>query len=157
MNRNPIETVMGAIVLLVAMVFLSFAYQTGGIKTVKGYEISAAFTKVGGLTVGSDVRINGIKVGSVLDLRVDPETFNAIVKMSVMPTINLSIDTMTTVSSDGLLGDKYIKLEPGKGAEIIKHGGVLAKTRDPKSIEEIVGDIIFLAVEDTPKSPPAGN
>jgi phospholipid/cholesterol/gamma-HCH transport system substrate-binding protein len=74
-----------------------------------------------------------------------------------MPTINLSIDTMTTVSSDGLLGDKYIKLEPGKGAEIIKHGGVLAKTRDPKSIEEIVGDIIFLAVEDTPKSPPAGN
>ncbi len=157
MNRNPIETIMGAIVLLVAAVFLAFAYQTGGIKTVKGYELTAAFTKVGGLTVGSDVRINGIKVGSVLDLRVDPETFNAMVKMSILPTINLPTDTMTTVSSDGLLGDKYIRLEPGKGKEIIKPGGVLAKTRDPKSIEEIVGDIIFLAVEDTPKSPPSGN
>ena len=76
MGRNAIETVMGAVVLVVAGMFVFFAYNTAQVKSVSGYEIKASFYKIGGLSVGSDVRINGIKVGTVTSRFLDMETSN---------------------------------------------------------------------------------
>lgn len=151
MNRNPVETVLGAVVLLVAVIFLAFAYSTADIKKVKGYEISASFAKVGGLPIGADARINGIKVGTVVDQKLDPETFNAILKISLTPTVKLPTDTQASIGADGLLGDKYLKLEPGRAKTVIEPGQTLAKTKDMKALEELVGEIIFLATEDPAK------
>ena len=66
MNKKPVETIMGLVVLAVAALFMVFAYRVSDLQVVKGYEINARFLKVGGLNTGADVRINGIKVGTVL-------------------------------------------------------------------------------------------
>jgi len=154
MGRNLLETVMGAVVLLVAALFLFFAYSQADLGTVKGYTMSASFQSVGGLDDGADVRINGIKVGTVLDQTIDPEDFNAVVRMSISPNIHLPDDTVATVDSTGLLGDKYLKLIPGKSATTLAAGGKITKTKSYKSLEEMVGDIIFLATDSSGK--PAG-
>jgi len=145
MGRNAIETVMGAAVLLVAAVFVYFAYNTAQIKAVTGSAVSARFFKIGGLGKGSDVRISGIKVGTVISNTLDPVTFDAIVTMSLRPDIKLSTDTVATIASSGMLGDKYVVLLPGQGKDQLAVGGVIIKTKDFRSLEDQVGEIIFLA------------
>lgn len=150
MGRNLIETIMGAVVLAVAVFFLTFAYSHADLKEVKGYGISAQFTSVGGLETGSDVRINGIKVGTVAGLSLDPQTFNAVIRMNIRPEIRLPKDTQGSVSTEGLLGAKFVRLDPGRSKEFLAEGGTLTRTKDRKSIEEMVGDLIFLATADQP-------
>lgn len=145
MGRNLIETVMGAVVLLVAGLFVFFAYDLAQVDTARGYEIKANFLRIGGLTRGSDVRISGIKVGTVLDARLDPTTFDAVVTLAMVPDVQLPADTQASIDSDGLLGGKYVRLEPGQAAERIAHGGTIVKTKDYRSLEDQVGEIIFLA------------
>lgn len=144
MNKNLIETVMGAVVLGVAIVFVWIFYTTTQIQTVNGYRITALFTKVGGLQSGSDVRVNGINVGKVTDRRLS-EDFDAVVTMTIDDAVRLPADTSAVVTGDGLLGGTYIRLLPGRSAEKLAPGGRLAKTEDFKTIEDQVGEIIFLA------------
>lgn len=152
MNRNPIETIMGAVVLVVAGLFLAFAYSTADLQTVEGYEVTATFTKVGGLDTGSDVRISGIKVGTVTEQSLDPQTYQAVVRMSIKPDVKLPTDTRASVASDGLLGGKFMKLEPGGAAERLSDGDQIANVVNYQSIEDLVGEIIFLATQDAEKS-----
>ena len=77
MNKRPMETIMGIVVLVVAAFFVYFAYKVSDLQVVKGYEVTARFLKVGGLNVGSDVRINGIKVGTVVAQKLDTENYDA--------------------------------------------------------------------------------
>lgn len=155
MGRNLIETIMGAVVLAVAGFFLAFAYTHADLKEVKGYEVKAAFASVGGLETGSDVRINGIKVGTVTGQALDPTTFNAVVRMSITPEVRLPDDTVAVIAAEGLLGGKYVKLEPGRSKQLAEAGGTLGRTKDFKSIEEMVGELIFLATAEQPQPAPA--
>ena len=82
MRRNAIETLLGGVVMVVAIAFLFFALDSAQVRGVQGYEINAVFYKIGGLSNGSDVRINGIKVGTVTDSRLNAKTFDAEVKLS---------------------------------------------------------------------------
>ncbi len=145
MRRNAIETVMGAVVLLVAGGFVFFAYDMAQVKAVEGYEVTALFYKIGGLNEGSDVRISGIKVGTVIDHRLDSESFDARVRMSITREVKLSVDTVASIASEGLLGGKYVRLEPGTEKSFLKDGGTITKTKDFRSLEDQVGEIIFLA------------
>lgn len=145
MGRNAIETVLGAVVLLVAGAFLFFAINVAQVKAVSGYELQANFLSVGGLSAGSDVRINGIKVGTVKGRSLDPQTFEAVVQMSITPDVKLPKDTVATIGSEGILGGKYVRLKPGKSPEMLAAGGKIGKTEDFKSLEDQVGEIIFLA------------
>ncbi len=145
MNRNLVETVMGTMVLAAAILFTFFVYRTVQIRSTPGYAVDALFTQVGGLTVGSDVRINGIKVGTVTDRHLDPNTFEAIVRLSVDKSIKLPTDSVAVIASEGPLGGKYLELEPGKADEAIAPGGKIRETRNYRSLEDQVGEIIFLA------------
>lgn len=145
MRRNAIETVMGAVVLLVAGVFVFFAYDMAQVKAVEGYEVTALFYKIGGLNEGSDVRISGIKVGTVIDHNLDPESYDARVRMTITREVKLPVDTVASIASEGLLGGKYVRLEPGTDKSYIKDGGTITKTKDFRSLEDQVGEIIFLA------------
>ncbi len=145
MRRNAIETVMGAVVLLVAGVFVFFAYDMAQVKAVEGYEVTALFYKIGGLNEGSDVRISGIKVGTVIDHELDSESYDARVRMSITREVKLSLDTVASIASEGLLGGKYVRLEPGTEKSYIMDGGTITKTKDFRSLEDQVGEIIFLA------------
>ena len=132
-------------VLLVAGIFLFFAYSTAEVRAVAGYEVSAAFYKVGGLAKGSDVRINGIKVGTVTRLDLDRDNFDAVVRLAIDPNVKLPEDSVAAIGSEGIIGGKYVRIEPGAAKEHIAAGGRIKKTRDFRSLEDQVGDIIFLA------------
>jgi phospholipid/cholesterol/gamma-HCH transport system substrate-binding protein len=126
------------------------------LRAVTGYDVTATFLKVGGLERGSDVRISGINVGTVTNQRLDPQTFEAKVTMSISPDVSLPADTTAAIVSDGLLGGKYINLVPGQAAERIAAGGAISRTRDSQSLEDLVGEIIFLATNSggaAPQSP----
>ena len=123
MNKKPVETIMGLVVLAVAALFMVFAYRVSDLQVVKGYEINARFLKVGGLNTGADVRINGIKVGTVLSQSINPADYMVDVKMSLRPDISLPADSAVMIAGDGLMGDKFIKIEPGTSADRLLNGG----------------------------------
>lgn len=147
MNKKPVETIMGIVVIVVAALFLFFAYKVSDLQVVKGYEVTARFLKVGGLTVGSDVRINGIKVGTVVSQKLDNQDYDAEIKMSLSPEIKLPKDSSASIVSDGLVGNKFIKIEPGKDNEFLENGDVITKTKDFKTLEDMVGEIIFMVTD----------
>lgn len=151
MNKKPVETIMGIVVIFVAAFFLYFAYQVSDLQVVKGYDINARFLKVGGLNVGSDVRINGIKVGTVIAQNLDPKDYVADVKLSISSNIQLPKDSVVSVVSDGLVGNKFIKIEPGKSKEFLQNGDTVANTKDFKTLEDMVGEIIFMVTDNGDK------
>ena len=152
MGRNLVETVMGGVVLAVAALFVFFAYDTAQVRAVKGYSVDAAFYKIGGLQPGSDVRISGIKVGTVSSHALDPVTYDAIVQMSIAAEVKIPVDSVAAIAAEGLLGDKYVRLEPGTEKAYVRPGDRIRKTKDFRSLEDQVGEIIFLATGgDAPK------
>lgn len=151
MKRNVIETVLGAVVLAVAGFFLAFAYGSADLRPVSGYNLVARFNAIDGLAVGGDVRIGGVKIGSVVAQSIDPADYRAVVTMTIKPDIRLPADTEATVSSEGLLGGKYIRLEPGSGAAMLAGGGELMRTKDTVSLEEMLGKVIFLVSDELDK------
>lgn len=148
MNKKPVETIMGIVVVIVAVFFLFFAYRVSDLQVVKGYELNAKFLKVGGLSVGSDVRINGIKVGTVINQKLNSEDYMVDIALSIAPNIKLPIDSEVAIVGDGLVGDKFVKIEPGKSSQYLQNGDFFANTKDFKSLEDMVGEIIFMVTDD---------
>ncbi len=144
MSTKVVETLIGAIVLIVAVFFVAFAYQsTGGTVASAGYELTARFTRVDGLATGSDVRMSGIKVGTVIDQTLDLETYDAIVRMTVRDDIKVPDDTAVKIASDGLLGDTYVSLEPGGSEDMLEDGGELEFTQGAVNLMDLIAQAVF--------------
>lgn len=143
MARNVIETIMGAVVLAVAGGFLFFAYNQSGVKQIDGYSIRALFTDITGIAVGSDVRVGGLKVGVVESMELDPKTYQAAAILQIKDGILLPKDTSAAVASTGLIGDKFIKLDPGGDEAMLKSGDSITFTQSSISFEELVGKFVF--------------
>lgn len=143
MGKNLVETVMGAVVLLVAVVFVALAYSVGDLKAVEGYPLIAKFDRVDGLSVGSDVRMSGIKVGTVVKQELDPKTYLAVVTLNVKSDVKLPRDSSAQVASDGLLGDKYLSIQAGADDAMLKPGQEIEHTQGSIDIVSLVGRMIF--------------
>lgn len=143
MGKNLIETVMGAVVLTVAFGFLAFAYQSSGMKRVDGYQISAKFDSVAGLSTGGDVRIGGIKVGVISDLKLDPNTYQAVVSMQIKRDTKIPADSTASVVGDGLLGSKYVSIEAGGEEQMLADNGAIGFTQSSISLESLIGKFMF--------------
>ena len=154
MKRSVVETVLGAVVLLVAGFFLVFSYKAGNARKITGYDVSAAFSGVGGLAVGDDVLISGVKIGSVSAVELDPKTYLAVIHMSIDPAVKLPVDTAALISSQSLLGGRYLQLEPGADDEMLKAGGRIQYTQAPQNLEELLGQFIFSMKNDKDKKEP---
>ena len=147
MKKNPVETILGFFVLIFTGLFLFFAASRVDIKRIEGYTITANFSKIGGLEVGSDVRISGIKVGSVMATRLNPQDYTADVELSIDQNVKLPIDTIAGIADVGMMGDKYVRLEPGKSQAILKDGGTMTQTHSYKSLEDNISEFIFLSTK----------
>ncbi len=149
MGRNAIETVLGAVVLIVAGVFLVFAYSSADLQKVQGYTVSAYFPKVDGLKEGTDVKMNGVKVGSISNLELvtkpGPNQYKVDVHMTLLPNIILPLDTIAMVASESLLGGKYMSLEVGVDEENIKTDGTgrITHTQSPMRLDDLIGQLIY--------------
>lgn len=143
MKRSVVETVLGAVVLFVAGFFLVFSYNTANVKKVSGYEIVADFSGIGGLAVGDDVQVSGVKIGSIVEVSLNTQTYLARVKMSIDPAVAIPADTAALISSESLMGGKYLALEPGGDEEMLKPGGRIQYTQAPQNLEQLLGQFIF--------------
>lgn len=145
MRRSLIETLMGAVVLGVAVVFLAVAYTSADLGARGGYELHADFGSVGGLKVGSEVRMSGIKVGTISSLALNPKTYLARITVSIEDAIRLPADTSATIASEGLLGGNYLELVPGGAEDMLQPGDRIEYTQDAVDLVQLLGRFIFSA------------
>jgi phospholipid/cholesterol/gamma-HCH transport system substrate-binding protein len=157
MQRNAIEPILGAFVLVAAVAFLVFAYNKAGQRTFSGYPLTARFSSIDGLETGSDVRIGGVKVGQVTDISIDPQTYLAMVKLTVAPEIKLPTDSVASITTEGLLGGKYVGLEPGVSDNMLKPGGLITHTEASVSLEGLIGKFMYSSGGDSKSSGASAN
>ncbi len=143
MSRSIVETLLGAVVLVVAFGFLAWAYTRSNVSSPDGYVLEASFDRVDGLEIGADVRVSGIRVGKVLGETLEPETYRAKVSFSIRKDIRLPADSSATVASSGLLGSKYLAITPGAEEEYLEPGDVITFTQGPLNLEELLGRFVF--------------
>jgi phospholipid/cholesterol/gamma-HCH transport system substrate-binding protein len=114
MANNVAETVIGAVVLATAAGFVLYAGQASGLRmTSDSYQFGASFRSADGIMIGTDVRLAGIKVGSVTALELDPESYQALVSFTVRRDLQIPDDSDVKVASEGLLGGSFLEVTPG--------------------------------------------
>ncbi|WP_374304487.1 outer membrane lipid asymmetry maintenance protein MlaD [Ferrovibrio sp.] len=147
MSGNLVETLIGAVVLLVAGFFLAFAYSTGGVGSgrVSGYELQARFNRADGLVIGGDVRLSGIKIGTISAQKLDPKTYDAVITFTVDSRYELPEDTALKIASEGLLGGNYLSVEPGGSDKMLKPGSFVQYTQGSVNLMDLIGQAIFSA------------
>ncbi|MGF1474469.1 MAG: outer membrane lipid asymmetry maintenance protein MlaD [Geminicoccaceae bacterium] len=143
MSRSVVETVLGAVVLLVAVGFVVYAYGNSDVGDPGGYTLRANFDRIDGLEVGNDVRISGIKVGQVLSQTLDQETYRAEVEFSVRNGVELPEDTGAAIVSSSLLGGKYLQLSPGGEELMLEPGDEITITQSSLILEDLIGRLIY--------------
>ena len=154
-SRGIAEVATGAAVLLVAAGFLGFAVAHSGRTASTGYDLTAKFDHIDGLNVGADVRIAGVKVGTVDAQRIDPATYLAVVTLKIGTGIEIPKDTSAEITSESLLGGKYLSLTPGADSVMLKPGQAITITQSAVSLEQLLGKFIF-SVTSLNNSKPAG-
>lgn len=134
-DTNWTEVLAGAAVMAVAVGFLTYASQGGGIGGATGsYELRASFRSAEGISVGTDVRLAGVKVGSVTALDLNPQTFFADARVAIRDGIELPEDSAILVSQEGLLGGNFIELIPGGSLDNLSPGDEIEDTQGAVSL-----------------------
>lgn len=135
MSHNKTEVLTGAAVLLVAIGFAAYASQGLGLgRATDAYTLRASFRSVEGVTVGTDVRMAGVKVGSVSSLSLNPQTFMADAVVTVKHGIEVPDDSTIAVASEGLLGGSFIDIQPGGSVDVLAPGGEIEDTQGAVSL-----------------------
>ncbi len=134
------ETVIGFIVLLVAASFALFVSRSIGTST-KGNSVDfiASFASVGSITTGTDIRLAGVKIGTVTDISLDHETYDADVTLHVQSSIPIPEDSVAKIVSDGLLGAAYVSIEPGAEDEMLSAGAHFEYTQGAVDLLGLLG------------------
>jgi len=144
MQRSVVETIMGGVVLVIAVAFLVYVFgQSGLSSSAGGYDVNAEFDDASGIRAGSEVRISGVKVGTVASQSLDPKSYFAEVRMTIRDGVELPTDTSAKISADGLLGGAYISLSPGGSSDNIQAGGTITSTQGALNIVDLIGRFVF--------------
>lgn len=145
MNRNTIETLTGALVILVAAWFFMFFMKSNTTVSLTNdhYSLFAKFEQADGITVGTPVRIGGVKVGVVVDQTLDPKTYFAIIKFSIDKKVQIPSDSTAKIASEGLIGGKYLAIAPGGADQNLLPGQEIKFTQSSINLETLIGKMIF--------------
>ena len=150
---SKLETIVGAAVIAVAIGFFFYASKTAGVggSVSGGYTVIAEFDNAEGINVGTDVRLAGIKIGTVTGQSLNAENFMARLELTLDPKVSLSDDTAAKVTSEGLLGGKFIALEPGGSETKLAQGSMMTLTQGAVDIWSLISSAMF----DKAKTPAA--
>lgn len=145
MGRFNTEVVVGLFLILGLTTFAFLAVKLGGIGDTKAgqYVLEARFESSSGLKQGADVEMAGVIIGKVLDIRFDPENYEAVVDISIPQDVQIQEDAIASVRSTGLIGGKYVKLTAGGSETILEPGELIVQTEASVSIEELISKYIF--------------
>lgn len=149
MSENTTEILAGGAVLAVAIGFLAYAAQ--GIGLGRGgdtYDLSASFQSAEGIKVGTDVRLAGVKIGTISALDLNPQTFYADATITLREAVQLPDDSAALVSSEGLLGGNYIELRPGGSPEVLAAGAEIEDTQGSISLIGLLMKFVGSSAED---------
>ena len=149
MNYRKLELSVGAFVVagLAAVAYLALKIGAGALMGADTYVVQARFANVAGLNAGANVAVSGVTVGRVADITLNPENFSAIVDLEIRKDLVLSIDSIVSVKTRGLIGDKFLAILPGVEDEIVKPGGMLTETESTVDIESLVSRMAFGGVD----------
>ncbi len=142
-HSNYFDALIGTFVLVCAVVFFSNSFKSANVSKTTGYHLIAKFDNIDGIQIGSDVKISGVTIGQVDSQILDTESYRAKLSLNLNSNIKLPNDSSIKVASEGLLGSKYLAIEPGSEEEILKEGDELIFTQSSVSLEELLGKFIF--------------
>jgi phospholipid/cholesterol/gamma-HCH transport system substrate-binding protein len=142
-GRNIVETIVGALVLVVAGAFVVYAFSKSDRALPDGYELVARFGRIDGLKRGADVTLSGVKIGSVTGFSLDPKTYQAVVRLAIASNVSLPADTHAKIVSESLLGGVVVVLEPGGDKTMLKNGGQIEQTQDSIPLTELIAKFMF--------------
>jgi len=145
MNKYKIETIVG---IFVVIGLLGIGYMTLTLGEVSfigddSYPLHARFSSVSGLRVGSPVEMLGLEVGRVEKLSIDQDQQMAVAQMKIKKGVKVYDDAIASVKTSGLIGDKYIQIDPGGSGTILKPGAIITETSSPLDIEDLIGKYAF--------------
>ena len=150
MKKYAMETIVG--------IFVALGIATIGYMTVKlghvslfgdeTYPLYAKFTSVSGLRAGNPVNMLGIEIGKVESLRMDQEKLQAVVEMKIQKNVKVYDDAIASIKTEGLIGDKYVSIDPGGGGSVLEPGGIITQTQPAVDIADLVGKYAFGDVKD---------
>jgi len=143
-TNNYFEIIIGTFVLAAALIFLLGSFNKSSVAAQSdSYIVTAKFSNIDGISSGSDVKISGIKVGTVKSQNLDSNTFQASVSLDINSDIKLPYDSSIKVSSEGLLGSKYLSIAPGSQEELLENGDEIEFTQSSVNLEDLLGKFIF--------------
>ena len=160
-REHLIEALVGLLVVLLAVWFMYSAWQrTGGGREAGAIHVTALFPNVSGIDNGADVRVAGMKIGSVESQRLDPKTYQAQLTLAIDRDVHVPADSSAAITSEGILGRSYIALIPGGDPAPLKNGDAIADTQGSIDLMGMVGQFINKSgssggATSTPPSPPA--
>ncbi|HTT85251.1 MAG TPA: outer membrane lipid asymmetry maintenance protein MlaD [Rhizomicrobium sp.] len=143
MQNNTFETLMGALVILVAAGFLYFAYTSTSVGSLGGYDLNARFASADGISTGTDVRLHGVKVGRVMSLQLDPKTYAVNAEFSVRSDIKIPDDSSIKVTSAGIMGSSYLAIQPGGSDKMLPPGGEITNTQGSIDLMGLIGRAMY--------------
>ena len=157
-RENMGEAAVGLLVVVLAIWFVAFAWgRTGGGTKVGATRIVALFPNASGVNVGTDVRVAGLKVGSVAGQKLDPQSYQVAVTLALDPSIKLPADSSAAITSEGLLGSTFIALTPGGSPTPLKNGDTISDTQGAMDLMALIGQFINRPSGDKPADGATGN
>ena len=147
MRSNIFETFIGAIVIILTVSFLFYSFSITDSNTEGTYNINATFNRIDGIQIGSDVRLSGIKIGSVSKISLNQTTYEAQLVMIIDNSIKIPDDSSAKITMDGLLGSNYISIEPGGSEIYLSENDYLPYTQGSVDLIGLVGEALFSVEE----------
>ncbi|NPA95948.1 MAG: outer membrane lipid asymmetry maintenance protein MlaD [Thermodesulfobacteria bacterium] len=149
MKKYSQETIVGIFVLIGLLCVAYLTIKLGKMELLGGnyYHISAAFDNVGGLKPDSSVQMAGVEIGRVQSIKLDTENYMAVVRMKIKKNVPIQEDAIASIKTSGLIGDKYVSIQPGGSDELLGEGGVITDTESAVDIESLISKYVFGSVK----------
>ena len=144
MNKINLEFVLGLLILILSIISIFYySSKINFFNKIETFQINSSFFDIGNTSIGNDVKINGVKVGEVLNIKLDQETYMAIITSSVDKSIQIPDDSVFKISNNGFIGSSYLEIQLGNSEELLKNNDHSVNNIDAVSLEEIINNFIF--------------
>ena len=144
MNKINLEFTLGLLILIVSLISIFYySSKINLLNKIETFQINSSFFDIGNTSIGNDVKINGVKVGEVSNIKLDQENYMAIVTLSINNSIKIPDDSVFKISNNGFIGPSYIEIQSGNSEELLKNNDYSINNIDAVSLEEIINNFIF--------------
>jgi len=145
MNKKiSFEFIVGLLILIITFVsFIYFALKIDYFDSSNKFELNSKFFDIGGLTVGADVKSKGVKIGEVIEITLDDESYMALVKSSLNNNLKIPIDSEVKIANNGFIGSPYVEITMGNNELFFQNNDITENNVDAVSLEEIINNFIF--------------